>query len=304
VNHFTFAKPYKLSKGEEEGINMINNMTVIGIGAMGSGIAYVSAWNGYTVKISDVSQEFVDRGMNMIRQSVMTGIDKGKLSPVDGEKMLKNITATTDMKEAAKDADIVIEAVFENMKVKKEVFSKLDSICPEHTILASNTSTLSITEIASATNRPDKVIGMHFFNPVPAMKLVEIVVGEKTSEETYKTVEEICKSLKKTTVKAKDSPGFIVNRILLPTLNEAMKLVDSGVATKEDVDKAMMLGASFPMGPFALADYVGLDVALAAITTMYEAFGEYYKPSETLKNLVENGHIGMKSGKGFYEYTK
>ncbi len=283
---------------------MINKMTVIGIGAMGSGIAYVSAWNGYTVKIRDVSQEFVDRGMNMIRQSVMTGIDKGKLSPVDGEKMLKNITATTDMKEAAADADIVIEAVFENMKVKKEVFSELDSICPEHTILASNTSTLSISEIASATNRPGKVIGMHFFNPVPAMKLVEIVVGEKTSEETYTAVEEVCKNLKKTTVKAKDSPGFIVNRILLPTLNEAMKLVDSGVATKEDVDKAMMLGANFPMGPFALADYVGLDVAYAAITTMYEAFGDYYKPSETLKNLVENGHIGMKSGKGFYEYTK
>ncbi len=283
---------------------MINKMTVIGIGAMGSGIAYVSAWNGYTVKIRDVSQEFVDRGMNMIRQSVMTGIDKGKLSPVDGEKMLKNITATTDMKEAAADADIVIEAVFENMKVKKEVFSELDSICPEHTILASNTSTLSISEIASATNRPERVIGMHFFNPVPAMKLVEIGVGEKTSEETYTAVEEVCKNLKKTTVKAKDSPGFIVNRILLPTLNEAMKLVDSGVATKEDVDKAMMLGANFPMGPFALADYVGLDVAYAAITTMYEAFGDYYKPSETLKNLVENGHIGMKSGKGFYEYTK
>lgn len=283
---------------------MINKMTVIGIGAMGSGIAYVSAWNGYTVKVRDVSQEFVDKGMNMIRQSVMTGIDKGKLSPVDGEKILKNITATTDMKEAAADADIVIEAVFENMKVKKEVFSELDSICPENTILASNTSTLSISEIASATNRPEKVIGMHFFNPVPAMKLVEIVVGEKTSEETYKAVEEVCKNLKKTTVRAKDSPGFIVNRILLPTLNEAMKLVDSGVATKEDVDKAMMLGANFPMGPFALADYVGLDVAFAAITTMYEAFGDYYKPSETLKNLVENGHIGMKSGKGFYEYTK
>jgi 3-hydroxybutyryl-CoA dehydrogenase len=283
---------------------MINKVTVIGIGAMGSGIAYISAWNGYSVNVRDVSQEFVDQGMNKIRQSVMTGIDKGKLSPVEGEKILKNIRATTDLKEAAGDADLVIEAVFENMKVKKEVFSELDNICPEHTILASNTSTLSISEIASVTERPQSVIGMHFFNPVPAMRLVEIVMGEKTSEDIYKAAEEFCKSIGKTTVRAEDSPGFIVNRILLPTLNEAMKLVDSGVATKEDVDKAMMLGANFPMGPFALADYVGLDVALAAITTLYNALGDYYTPSETLKELVENGHLGMKTGKGFYEYAK
>ncbi len=283
---------------------MITKVAVIGIGAMGSGIAYVSAWNGYSVKVRDVSPDLVDKGMNAIRQSVMTGIDKGKLSPVEGEKILKNITATTDMKEAAEDADLVIEAVFENMKVKKELFTQLDGICPENTILASNTSTLSISEMASVTKRPEKFIGMHFFNPVPAMKLVEIVMGQKTSEDTYKVAEDFCKSLKKTTVRAKDSPGFIVNRILLPTLNEAMKTVDSGVATKEDVDKAMMLGANFPMGPFALADYVGLDVALAAITTMYTAFGDQYKPSETLVNLVKNGNLGMKTGKGFYEYTK
>ena len=285
-------------------MDMINKIAVIGIGAMGSGIAYVSAWNGYSVTTRDISEELVDMGMNKIRQSVMTGIDKGKLSPVEGEKILKNINATTDLKEAAQDADLVIEAIFENMKVKKELFSELDSICPEHTILASNTSTLSITEMASVTKRQEKVIGMHFFNPVPAMKLVEIVMGEKTSEDTYKAADDFCKSLQKTTVRAEDSPGFIVNRILLPTLNEAMKLVDSGVATKEDVDKAMMLGANFPMGPFALADYVGLDVAYAAITTMYNALGEYYKPSETLKGLVENGHLGMKTGKGFYKYTK
>jgi len=283
---------------------MINKVAVIGIGAMGSGIAYISAWNGYSVHVRDISQEFVDQGMNKIRQSVMTGVDKGKLSPLEGEKILKNIQATTETEEAAKDADLVIEAVFENIKVKKEVFSELDSICPENTILASNTSTLSITEMASVTERPEKVIGMHFFNPVPAMKLVEIVIGEKTSKETHQAAEEFCKSLGKTTVKAKDSPGFIVNRVLLPTLNEAMKLADSGVATKEDVDKAMMLGANFPMGPFALADYVGLDVALAALNTIYEAFGEYYKPSETLKKLVEEGNLGMKTGKGFYEYAK
>ena len=283
---------------------MINKVAVIGIGAMGSGIAYISAWNGYSVKVRDISQELVDQGMNKIRQSVMTGIDKGKISPVDGEKILKNIQATTDLKEAAGDADIVIEAIFENMSVKKELYSELDSICPEHTIFASNTSTLSITEMASVTKRKDKFIGMHFFNPVPAMKLVEIVVGEKTSEDTYQAVHDFGKSLGKTTVKAKDSPGFIVNRILLPTLNEAMKTVDSGIATKEDVDKAMMLGANFPMGPFSLADYVGLDVALAALTTLYEAFGDYYKPSESLQELVKNGHLGMKSGKGFYEYTK
>jgi 3-hydroxybutyryl-CoA dehydrogenase len=298
------SKPYKLYISLKRSDHMINKVAVIGIGAMGSGIAYVSAWNGYTVTCRDISQELVETGMNKIRQSVMTGIDKGKLSPVEGEKILKNINATTDIKEAVQDADLVIEAIFENMKVKKELYSQMDSICPEHTILASNTSTLSISEMASATKRQDKVIGMHFFNPVPAMKLVEIVIGEKTSEETYKVAEDFCKSLGKQTVKAKDSPGFIVNRILLPTLNEAMKLVDSGVATKEDVDKAMMLGANFPMGPFALADYVGLDVAYAAITTMYEAFGDYYKPSETLKELVENGNFGMKTGKGFYEYTK
>lgn len=283
---------------------MINKVAVIGIGAMGSGIAYVSAWNGYNVKVRDITKEFVEQGMNKIRQSVMTGIDKGKLSPIEGEKMLKNIQATIDMKEAVQDADLVIEAVFEDMNLKKEVFSELDSICPESTILASNTSTKSISEIASQTKRPEKVIGMHFFNPVPAMKLVELVMGEKTSEETYEAAFEFCKSLGKTTVRATDSPGFIVNRILLPTLNEAMKLVDSGVATKEDVDKAMMLGANFPMGPFALADYVGLDVALAALTTLHEAFGDYYTPSKSLTELVENGHLGMKTGKGFYEYAK
>jgi 3-hydroxybutyryl-CoA dehydrogenase len=283
---------------------MINKVAVIGIGAMGSGIAYISAWNGYSVKVRDISQELVDQGMNKIRQSVMTGIDKGKISPVDGEKILKNIQATTDLKEAAGDADIVIEAIFEKMSVKKEFYSELDGICPGHTIFASNTSTLSITEMASVTKRQEKFIGMHFFNPVPAMKLVEIVVGEKTSEDTYQAVYDFSKSLGKTTVRARDSPGFIVNRILLPTLNEAMKTVDSGIATKEDVDKAMMLGANFPMGPFSLADYVGLDVALAALTTLYEAFGDYYKPSESLQELVKNGHLGMKSGKGFYEYTK
>jgi 3-hydroxybutyryl-CoA dehydrogenase len=285
-------------------IDMIKKVTVIGIGAMGSGIAYVAAWNGYTVHVRDINQEFVDQGMNRIRQSVMTGVDKKKLTPPEGEKILKNISATTELEEAAKDADLTIEAVFENMDVKKEVFSELDSICPDHTILASNTSTLSITEIASATDRPGQVIGMHFFNPVPAMKLVEIVVGDKTSDDTYTQTKEFGKSLGKTTVKATDSPGFIVNRILLPTLNEAMKIADQGIATKEDVDKAMMLGANFPMGPFQLADYVGLDVAFAALNTLYEALGDYYKPSETLVKLVEQGNLGMKTGKGFYEYTK
>ncbi len=283
---------------------MITKVAVIGIGAMGSGIAYVSAWNGYSVKVSDATPELVEKGMNRIRQSVMTGIDKGKLSPLEGEKILKNIQASADLKEVAQDADLVVEAIYENMKVKKELFSKLDSVCSPHTILASNTSTLSITEMGSVTKRADKVVGTHFFNPVPAMKLVEIVMGAKTSEDTYKAVEEYCKKLGKTTVRANDSPGFIVNRILLPTLNEAMKTVDAGIATKEDVDKAMMLGANFPMGPFALADYVGLDVAYAALSTLYEAYGDYYKPSESLKSLVENGNLGMKTGKGFYEYTK
>jgi 3-hydroxybutyryl-CoA dehydrogenase len=283
---------------------MINNVTIIGIGAMGSGIAYVCAWNGYTVRVRDISEELVETGMNKIRQSVMTGIDKGKLSPIDGEKILKNISATTDISEAAGDADLVIEAIFENMKVKKEVFSELDEICPENTLLASNTSTLSISEMASATKRPEKVLGMHFFNPVPAMKLVEIVRGKKTSGETIKIAEDFCKNLGKSPVFAEDSPGFIVNRILLPTLNEAMKVVDSGIASKEDVDKAMMLGANFPMGPFALADYVGLDVAFAALSTLYEAFGEHYKPSKSLKELVEAENLGMKTGKGFYKYAK
>lgn len=285
-------------------IDMIKKVAVIGIGAMGSGIAYVSAWNGYTVHVRDINQDLVDQGMDRIRQSVMTGIDKGKLSPPEGEKILKNISATTELEEAAKDADLTIEAVFENMDVKKEVFSELDNICPDHTILASNTSTLSITKIGEATDRPDKVIGTHFFNPVPAMKLVEIVMGEKTSEDSYTKANEFCKNLGKTTVRAKDSPGFIVNRILLPTLNEAMKVADQGIATKEDIDKAMMLGANFPMGPFQLADYVGLDVALAALNTLYEAFGDHYKPSETLVELVEQGDLGMKTGKGFYKYTK
>lgn len=280
----------------------IQNIVVIGTGAMGSGIAYVSAVAGFNVTVLDKEQRFLDAGMEKIKQALMQGIDRGKMSPAEGQKVFQRIKSTLDMKEAVDGAQLVIEAVFEDMDVKKEVFSKLSELADEETILASNTSTLSITEIATVVNKPERVIGLHFFNPPAAMKLVEVVLGKETSGDVKDKAVAFVQKLGKQPIVTKDSPGFIVNRVLLPALNEAAKLLDEGVAEAEDIDKALVLGANFPVGPLTLADMVGLDVALASQRTMERSFGECYKPAKSLVKLVEEGHLGMKTGKGFFEY--
>ncbi len=280
----------------------IKKVAVIGSGLMGSGIAYVSAWNGYEVTMVDINQELVDKGLESIRNSVMTGIDKGKMSITEAEGLMGRVKGIVDTEDAVKDADLVIEAIFENMEVKKEVFAKIDAAAPEHAILASNTSSLSIDELATATNRPDKFIGMHYFSPVPAMKLLEIVVGEKTSEDTIAVAKAVGEKQGKQTVLAKNSPGFIVNRLLMPGMREALLIYERGEATKEEIDNAMVSVGKAAMGPFALGDFVGLDIAFNAMSTLYREIGDCFKPPDTLKNLVDSGAIGMKSKKGFYDY--
>jgi len=281
---------------------VVKKIAVIGAGLMGAGIAYISAWNGFEVNMVDTKQEFVDAGMERIRTDVMTGIDKGKISMGDAEGLISRLHPSTNLEEAVKEADLVIEAIFENMEVKKEVFAKIDAAAPAHTILATNTSSLSIDELATATKRPDKFIGMHYFSPVPAMKLLELVIGEKTSEETTAAVEDVGKTQGKKTVRAKNSPGFIVNRILNPALREAILMMERGEATKEEIDAAMLNVGKAPAGPFTLGDFVGLDIAYNAMSTLYREIGDCFKPPETLKKLVESGNIGMKSKKGFYSY--
>jgi len=280
----------------------IERIAVIGCGAMGSGIAYVSALTGYTVRVVEQNEDLLENGLKRIREHVITGVNKGKLAPKQAEETMKKIKGTTRLSEAVENVDLAMEAVFEDMDVKKKLFAELDKTCPAQTILASNTSSLSISEMASATKRPDKVIGIHFFNPVPAMKLVEIVMGTNTSEETRGLAEAFAKSLGKETVTVKDSPGFIVNRVLGPILNEVTYLLYEEKATAEDIDKAMMLGLNHPMGPLRLADYVGLDIGLATIETLHKAFGDKYKPCPLLVELVKSGNLGIKTGKGFYEY--
>jgi len=280
----------------------INKIAVIGAGAMGSGIAYWSSFNGFNVSVTEQNDELLKRGMQKIKDNVITGVNKGKITPKQAEEIMAKIKGTVNLAEAVKDADIVIEAVFENMDLKKEVFRKLDASAPKHAVLATNTSALGITEIASVTKRPEKVVGMHFFNPVPAMKLVEIVRGNKTSDETVKIVDDLAHALKKETVTCRDSPGFIVNRILGPILNEAVLLLQEGIASREDIDKAMTLGTNFPMGPLRLADFVGLDVALEVSRTLEKGFGEKFKPPSLLVEKVKRGELGIKTRKGFYEY--
>jgi enoyl-CoA hydratase/3-hydroxyacyl-CoA dehydrogenase len=281
----------------------VKKIAVIGSGLMGSGIAYVSAWNGYEVTIVDINQELVDKGMERLRNDVMTGIDKGKMTITEAEGLMGRLSGTVDTEAAVKDADLVIEAIFENMEVKKEVFGKIDAVAPGHCILATNTSSLSIDELAASTGRPDKFIGMHYFSPVPAMKLLEIVLGEKTSEETINVVKAVGEKQGKQTVFAKNSPGFIVNRLLMPVMREAILMLERGEATKEEIDTAMVSIGKAPAGPFTLGDFVGLDIAFNAMSTLYREIGDCFKPPETLANLVEAGDIGMKSKKGFYDYA-
>lgn len=275
---------------------------VIGAGTMGAGIVQAFAEAGFEVVMRDLKEEFVKRGYSSIEKTLARAVEKGKMTEERKQEILGKITTTTSL-ELAEDADIVVEAAVETMGIKKEIFAELDGICNPSCILATNTSSLSITEVASATKRPDKVIGMHFFNPVPVMKLVEVIKGIATSEETKDKVLEISKSLGKDPVEVEEAPGFVVNRILIPMINEAVGVLADGVASAEDIDKAMRLGANHPIGPLALGDLVGNDVCLAIMETLYGEFGDAkYRPHPLLRKMVRAGYLGRKTGKGFFEY--
>ncbi len=285
----------------------IRKIAVIGAGAMGTGIAYVCAVKGYNVSIRDVNEDLVKRGMGKIREMIATGVNRGKLTPKEAEEIVKRTKSTTDVAEAVGDADLVIEAIFEDLDLKKRVFKELDEHCPPHTILASNTSVLSITEMGSATKRPDKVVGLHFFNPAYAMKLIEVISGKETSEETRKIATDFAIAIEKEPVQVKDTPGFIVNRILGAALGEAIYLLEEGIASAKDIDRACVLGLNWPVGPIALADFVGLDVVYHSGEAVADALGDDYlrkrsQPSKLLEEKVKAGHLGVKTRKGFYEY--
>ncbi|MBI4243871.1 MAG: 3-hydroxybutyryl-CoA dehydrogenase [Planctomycetes bacterium] len=281
----------------------VRKVGVIGCGLMGSGITQVCAQSGFETTVREVSQELIDRGLSRIKSFMEAGVKRGKLKEEDVTSTFRRIKSTTRYEDLA-DCDIVIEAVIENMDAKKEVFSTLDKLCRKDTIIASNTSSLSITEMASVTRRHDKCIGMHFFNPVPVMKLIEIVKPEITSEQTYQAVREMGQSLGKTVVTAKDTPGFIVNLLLVPYLLDAVRAVENGTATKEDVDTAVKLGLNHPMGPIELLDYVGLDTTYYIAEAMFQEFKDTRYASPTLlKRMVLAGRNGRKVGRGFYDYN-
>jgi 3-hydroxybutyryl-CoA dehydrogenase len=282
----------------------MKKIVVIGAGTMGNGIAHTAAASGFDVTLIDVAEAFLERGMSTIAANLQRGVDKGKMTADEKQQVLGRIRATSDVNAAA-DADIVIEAIIENLAAKTELFAKLDSITGADCILASNTSSISITKIAAATKRPDKVIGMHFMNPVPVMTLVEVIRGIATSDETYARVAELSKQMGKTAIEVNDYPGFISNRVLIPMINEAIFALFEGVATAESIDGVMKLGMNHPMGPLTLADFIGLDVCLAILRVLEEGFGDpKYRPCPLLVKMVDAGWLGRKSGRGFYDYRK
>ena len=280
----------------------VSKVMVIGAGQMGSGIAQVCAQAGYEVRLNDLKMEYVERGLRVIEKNLTRSIAKGRLTEQQKQEILSRLTASTDLNDAAS-VDLVIEAAVENMEIKTNIFAQLDKIAPVHTILASNTSSLPITEIAAATTRPEKVIGMHFMNPVPVMKLVEIIRGLATADEVYQVIEDMTKTLGKVPVEVNDFPGFVSNRILMPMINEAIYTLYEGVAAKEAIDEVMKLGMNHPMGPLTLADFIGLDTCLYIMETLHEGFGDdKYRPCPLLRKYVKAGWLGKKSGRGFYIY--